>query len=72
MSVMLEARLPPRARCMPIVGHTHNSRIFGYNAQVKMAQPPLLMLWRREGMERISQIVSSFFNSLLSICLTAR
>ena len=44
MSVTLEAHLPPRARCMPIVGHTHNSRIFGYNAQVKMAQPPLLML----------------------------
>ena len=39
MSVTMEARLPPRARCMQIVGHTHNSRIFGYHAQEKMVLP---------------------------------
>ena len=38
MSVTMEARLPLRAHCMPIVRHTHNSRIFGYHAQ-KKAQP---------------------------------
>jgi hypothetical protein len=39
MSVTMEARLPPRAHCMPNVRHTHNSRIFGYHTQVQMAQP---------------------------------
>jgi len=43
MSVTMEARLLPRAHCMPIVHHTHNSHIFGYHAQIKMAQPPLLI-----------------------------
>jgi len=72
MSVTMEARLPPRARCMQIVGHTHNSRIFGYHAQVKMAQPRRSKAKDRKHLVMRVQIVSSFFNSLLSICLTAR
>ena len=68
MSVTMEARLPPRARCMQIVGHTHNSRIFGYHAQVKMAQPRRSKAKDRKHLVMRVQIVSSFFNSLLSIC----
>jgi len=34
MSVItMEARLPPRAHCMPIVRHTHNSRIFYWRSR---------------------------------------
>ena len=72
MSVTMEARLPPRARCMQIVGHTHNSRIFGYHAQVKMAQTQRTKARDKKHLVTRVQIVSSFFNSLLSICLTAR
>jgi hypothetical protein len=67
----MEARLHPRAHCMPIVRHTHNSRIFGYHAQEKMAQPRRTMSGRKEIMEKL-QLEFIFSRFLLSICLTAR
>jgi hypothetical protein len=68
MSVTMEARLRPRARCMPIVGHTHNSRIFGYHAQEKMVLPRWTAPKDRKHLVMRVQIESNELKNELTIC----